>query len=302
MTKKGGIASRLRETILSGIDSGALKMGDRLPSSRELAPEFDADPRVVASAYRALSMEALVEIRPKSGVYVSTGAAARPATPPVPVNWLADVFVDAIRQGVPISELGSSVLDFAETRRIRAVAIADTADQALGISAELKREYGLSASPHHVAEIRAARLPPKVASAQVFFAANDCAPEVSRITRALKRPMVAVSLRPDIFDADWMLLIEQKVYVVATDPAFIQKIPKIFPRGDAARNVKLMLVGRDDMSLIPRGAPTYVTESARRALGSTRLPGRVIRSRRLFSDDTVRDVVSYIIAHNSTSL
>ncbi len=302
MTKKGGIASRLRETILSGVDSGVLRAGDRLPSSRELAPEFDADPRVVAAAYRALSMEALVEIRPKSGVYVSSGASNRPAAASVPVNWLADVFVDSIRLGVPIHELGSSVLDYAETRRIRAAVIADTADQALGISAELKREYGLSASPHHLAEIRAERLPSKVASAQVFFAANDCALEVRKIARSLKRPMVAVGLRPDIFDADWMLLIEREVYVVATDPAFIRKIPRIFPRSDAELNVKLMLVGRDDMSLIPRGAPTYVTESARRALGTMRLPGRVIQSRRLFSDETVRDVVSFIIAHNSASI
>lgn len=299
MTKKGGIAGRLRERILNGIETGALRGGDKLPSSRELAPEFDADPRVVAAAYRTLVLEALVEIRPKSGVYVSPTACNRPLAARLPMNWLADVFVDAVRKGLPISELGSVVFDFAETRRIRAAVVADTADQAAGISAELKREYGLTASPHHLDELLGSRLPPKLAAAQVFFAANDCASQVSRVARTIGRPMVAIALRPDVFDAEWVSLIQGQIYVVATDPAFVQKIPRIFPDSDSVKNVKVMLVGTDDLSTIPANAPTYVTESARIAVGKTRLPGRTIQPRRLFSDSTVRDIVSFIMAQNS---
>lgn len=299
MTKKGGIAIRLREKILTGIESGALRAGDRLPSSRELAPEFDADPRVIAAAYRTLSGEALVEIRPKSGVFVSSSACNRSLAAGPPVNWLANVFVEAVRKGLAMSELGSVVFDFAETRRIRAAVIADTIDQAIGISAELKREYGLNASHHHIDEMLGKHLPPKLAGAQVFFAGNDCARQVSKVARTMRRPMVAISIRPDIFDAEWLSLIQGDVYVVATDPAFVKKLPRIFPENASVSNVKVMVVGSDDLSAIPPNAPTYVTESARRAIGKTRLPGRIIRPRRLFSDSTVRDVVSFIMAHNA---
>ena len=299
MTKKGGIATRLRARILSGIETGALRAGDRLPSSRELAPELDADPRVIAAAYRALSMEALVDIRPKSGVYVSPTACRRPPGERLPVNWLAEIFVEAVRKGLPISELGAVVFDFAETRRIRAAVVADTVDQALGITAELKREYGLGASHHHIDELRGRSLPPKLAAARVFFAASDCAREVSKVARAMRRPMVTISLREDVFDAQWLSLVQSPVYVVATDKAFVKKIPRIFPEGVSREKVTVLLVGSDDLSTIPPDAPTYITESARRSIGKTRLPGRSIRPRRLFSDNTVRDVVSFIMAQNA---
>ena len=301
MTKRREIAEQLRVRILAGIDDGGLGRGDRLPSSRELAPEFGADPRVVTAAYRELAMESLVEIRPKSGVFVSSAAPKGGGTPYIPVNWVADVFVQAVNRGVPLPELGSTVFDFAETRRIRAAAVADTIDQAVGISRELKREYGVTASSHHLAEIQSPRLPPKLALARVIFAANDCAAEVHKVARALKRPMVAVSLRADLFDTEWLSLIQGEVFVVATDPAFLEKVRHVFPRAKGPANVRLMVVGRDDLSRIPKGAPTYLTESARKAIGSFRLPGRVIKPRRLFSDNTVRDIVSFIVAQNSSA-
>lgn len=300
MTKKRDIAVRLREKILGGVSSGALRAGDRLPSSRALAPEFEADPRVIAAAYRILSMEALVEIKPRSGIYVSRIACEEAMAQPVPLNWLADVFVNAVTKGLPISELGSVVFDFAETRRIRAAVVANTTDQAVGISAELKREYGLNASPYHLDEIAGPRRPAKFMTAAVVFAANDCATQVREVTRALRRTMIAISLRPDVLDAEWLRLAKGRVYVVATDPAFAMKIPGIFPPALPALDVSVLLVGRDDLSVIPPEAPTYVTESARRAIGKTELPGRVIRPRRLFSDATVRNVVSFIMAHNCT--
>lgn len=302
MTKRNGIADRLRDRILKGIDNGALQAGDRLPSSREFALEFGADPRVIAAAYRQLSMEALVDVRPKSGVYLLAAAQRKADKPSVSVNWLADMFVEAIRRGVPLPELGSSIFDFAETRRIKAVSVADTMDQAVGISGELKREYGLVAAPHHLDEIRTSRLPPKVAAARVFFSANDCAREVRKVARELKRPMIAICARPDLFDsAEWQALKGRDVYMIATDPAFVTKARAIFKRTGATAKLRVMIAGRDDLARIPAGAPTYVTESARAIIGKTRLPGHVIKPRRLFSDATVRDVVSFIIAHNSTA-
>ena len=302
MTKRNRIADQLRDRILKGLDTGALQVGDRLPSSREFALEFGADPRVITAAYRQLSAEALVEIRPKSGVYLSANALQKADKPFVPVNWLADTFVEAVRRGMPLSELGSSVFDFAETRRIKAVSVADTLDQAIGIGAELKREYGLVAAPHHLADLGSSRLPPKVTSAQVFFAANDCALEVRRVARELRRPMVAICARTDLFDdAEWQALKGRDVYVIATDPAFVTKLRAWLQHTGAPAKLRMMIAGQDDLSLIPPEAPTYVTESARAVIGKTRLPGRVIKSRRLFSDATVRDVVSFIIAHNSTA-
>lgn len=301
MTKRLAITVRLRERILTAINNGALWGGERLPSSRELAAEFRADPRVVAAAYREIAMEGLVEIRPKSGVYVSSNATSKRGGPSLPINWVSNMFVDAVSRGVPLPELGPALLDFAEARRIRAAAVADTVDQAFGIGRELKRDYGIDATCHHLAEIQGSRLPPKFKAARVIFAANDCSADVRNVATTLGLPVVAISLRADLFDAEWGPVIEREVYVVVADPGFARKVRRVISRTGASARVRLMVVGRDDLASIPGGAPTYLTESARRAIGKTRLPGRVITPRRLFSDATVRAIVSFIVVHNSSA-
>ena len=65
------IANELRGRIERALMTGALAHGDRLPSTREMGAELDADPRVVLAAYRDLAGEGLVELRPRSGVYVA---------------------------------------------------------------------------------------------------------------------------------------------------------------------------------------------------------------------------------------
>jgi len=300
MTKRTGIAELLRERILKAIDDGALCAGDRLPSTRELASEFRADPRVIAAAYRELSMESLVEVRPKSGIYVAGAAASERHRLSAQSNWVTEMFVDAIGRGVPLPDLGPAILDFSEARRMRAAAVAETVDQAVGISRELKREYGLNSTSHHLAEIRSARPPLGFCSAHVIVATNSCASEVRRV--ALNRPVISVSARPDLFNnAEWLSLTDREVYIVVTDPGFVPKVRQALQRTKSPAKVRVIVAGRDDLSRIPAGAPTYITESARIAIGKTRLPGRVIKPRRLFSDTTVRDIVSFIVAQNSSA-
>lgn len=300
MTKRSAIADRLRERIVRAIDDGTLCAGDRLPSSRALAPEFRADPRVIAAAYRELSTESLVDVRPKSGIYVAASAAGERHASLVQAKWVTEIFVDAIGRGVPLPELGPAILDFSETRRLRAAAVAETVDQAVGIGRELKHEYGLNATTHQLAEIRSSRPSSKFRSAHVIVATNHCVAEVRRISE--NRPVISVSARPDLFNnAEWQSLMDREVYMVVTDPGFIAKVRQVLQRAKVRAKLRMVLAGRDDLSRIPAGAPTYVTESARMVIGKTRLPGRIIRRRRLFSDTTARDIVSFIIAHNSSA-
>ena len=65
------IAEVMRRRVLGGVASGTLRRNDRLPSARELASEFDVDPRLVLSSYRVLAREGLVDIRRRSGIYVA---------------------------------------------------------------------------------------------------------------------------------------------------------------------------------------------------------------------------------------
>ncbi len=56
---------------------GTLRSGDRLPSVRQLANNLEINPKTAHSIYQYLEYERLVEIRPKSGVFVNGGNLAQ---------------------------------------------------------------------------------------------------------------------------------------------------------------------------------------------------------------------------------
>ena len=64
------IREQLVTQIIFGIVSNDLKIGDRLPSTRDLARRYDIHANTVSSAYRELARRRWVEFRKGSGVYV----------------------------------------------------------------------------------------------------------------------------------------------------------------------------------------------------------------------------------------
>jgi len=70
-------SERLYERIVSQIEqrieTGGLKVGDQLPSERELAEQFAVSRTAVREAVKALRQKGLVEIRPGRGTYITNG-------------------------------------------------------------------------------------------------------------------------------------------------------------------------------------------------------------------------------------
>jgi DNA-binding transcriptional regulator YhcF (GntR family) len=66
------IREQLVTQIVLGIVSSDLKIGERLPSTRELARRYDIHANTVSAAYRELARRRWVEFRKGSGVYVRT--------------------------------------------------------------------------------------------------------------------------------------------------------------------------------------------------------------------------------------
>lgn len=61
---------QLMQQIRHGIETGALRAGERLPTIRTLAEELVINPNTVVRAYRELQHEGVVELRQGSGAYV----------------------------------------------------------------------------------------------------------------------------------------------------------------------------------------------------------------------------------------
>src|SRR5687768_3148736 len=149
------IVDTLRSRVLRGLQAGTLAAGERLPTSRELAAEFDVDYRLVIAAYKALASEGLVELRPRGGIYVADAGAPSAGRPPLPEAWLAEVLTEGIAREIPGPELHEWLRRSVETLRLRAVAITTTIDQAYGLCRELHDDFGMEADALLAEAVRA---------------------------------------------------------------------------------------------------------------------------------------------------
>ena len=65
---------QVKEQMRMAVATGALRVGDQLPTVRELAARVLINPNTVARAYRELQAEGLLTSRQGSGTFVADGA------------------------------------------------------------------------------------------------------------------------------------------------------------------------------------------------------------------------------------
>jgi DNA-binding transcriptional regulator YhcF (GntR family) len=294
------VTSLLRDRIRDATEMGAMRTGDRLPGTRRLAAELEVDPRLVASAFRRLEQEGLVEMRPRSGVYVTKESDGSSANSTLPRDWACEVVAQAVERGMPVHRISSAVAQLTNTYKVRAAVIAATSDQAVGIVRELQDDYGIAAAAVFPEQLAAGRYPKALLRAQLIVTTIQLKSGVRKVSAALGKPFLTIRVRPDLFSEDWISFMRGRVYVIVADPRFRTMLRGILRPVPGSANVTILLAGDDAVSLVPRNARTYVTECARRMLGRGALPGRIIRPRRVFSSETVREVVAFLVAYNSS--
>ena len=91
---------RLAEDISALIRAGTLRLGERIPSVREISRERNLSTATVVHAYEVLEGQGFIETRPRSGFYVSgqwktsAPSARAPKTPPTRVPVARSTRVD----------------------------------------------------------------------------------------------------------------------------------------------------------------------------------------------------------------
>src|SRR5271168_403878 len=66
---------QLMEQIRHGIETGALKAGEQLPTIRKLSEDLVMNPNTVVRAYRELQHQGIIELRHGSGAFISESVA-----------------------------------------------------------------------------------------------------------------------------------------------------------------------------------------------------------------------------------
>ena len=292
------IVDTLRGRVLRGLQAGTLTAGDRLPSARELAVEFNADHRLLVSAYKILEGERLLELRPRGGAYVL----ARPSQdglPPLPESWLVDVFVQGLGRELPGPELHEWLRRCVETLRLRAVVITATEDQAYGLCRELRDDFGFEADAVLTEELGDPGVVPlPVRRADLLLTTGGNAELVRELGREHRKAVTVIEVRPELRGGEWALLLRRPVYAVVATPEFGDILLKFFAHLPGIENLRIVVYGRDDLSAIPEGAPTYVTQRVRADLGGVRIPGRVLPSVRTISTESARELFAFVVRAN----
>lgn len=295
-TQRVQIADALRQRFLSASHLGLLEPGAKLPSVRELAAEFDVDRRVVSAAYHLLEREGLVQLRKRSGIYFAPPHETRVTTPNA--DWVVDVLLQGSARGVPAPALPERLRRCVDTLRLRAACIECNDDQVDALCDELRADYGFETSGVDVDTLLAAGSLPEVERADLLVTTPFHVGEVKEVAEKLGKPWVAVSFRADVFAAVARLLPAGPVYFVVTDTRFATKLRAIFAAFQSAANLHPLIEGIDDLSRIPSTAPTYVTRAARRRLTDAGLLARFIPESRVFSPDSARELLTFVVRAN----
>ena len=300
--RRADVAESLRDRIVTGLHVGRLTGGDRLPPTRTLAREFGVNERVVLAALRTLADEGFVELRPRSGAYVvpphPTGGGALPDLG----YWLVIMLLQARSRGLPPREVSEYVRRCLETRRVRAACIECNDDQLHLLCSELAGDHGYISERTAVRELSADDPPLAVRRSDLLVTTLFHANAVQKVAERLGKPWIAVALRREVMRDVGRYLQHGPVYYVATDPRFEKKLRRMLSPLGPVSNLRVMLVGRDDLDAIPHDAPTYVMTSAREYVASRyagrAAPGRPIHPARSFSDEAARELLTFIVRAN----
>jgi len=124
--------------------------------------------------------------------------------------------------------------------------------------------------------------------------------EVRRLARELGKPYLAITVRPELLQGIEEALRSEDVYFVATDSRFAEKAVSMFAAAATSHEVRVLLVGRDELSAIPVGASTYIMRRARQMLGDRPLAARVIAMKSVFARESRRALLAFIAEHMAT--
>ena len=254
---------------------------------------------MVAAAYRQLEREGIVELRPRSGVFLSPRAKPSGKGRPPSGRWASDTLTAAVLHGIPLPGAASHLRALSAAGDIRAVVAASMADQVDGLVRELQQDFGIDARGTIIDAVsRIDRWPRSLTQADLVITTAAHRQRLKRFDRGGTQPLVVAGVRQDLVTPEWRLLASGICYVIVADPRFATLVRDFLREVPGATGVTIRIAGRDYLGDIAPTEATYITEAARQVIGRTRLPGRIIAPARILDEETTRAIVDFIVTRN----
>ena len=293
------LTERLRDRIVTALHVGRIRGGDRLPGVRDVARETGGNPRTVSKAYRELEAEGLVEIRERSGVYVAEqdhwGGKLLEETG----RWLGGILLEAWKRNIRIPDLADLIRRCTREAQIRAACVAENEDDRRAICQELTENFGIEsvALPVEVlpAVAEPAALPPALNQADLIVSTPLHAGPARAAAEALRKPLVMVSLHPDIVDAIEKHLRKGRLTVVCADPAFGTQVRLLYG-GEGQSEIRVVLAtDRDAVAQLNQEDPVLLTRAAQDRLPQKLLLTPLVPFTPFISPDSARQIAELMV-------
>jgi DNA-binding transcriptional regulator YhcF (GntR family) len=290
--RSSDVADLLRRRIQMGSHLGQMKPGDRLPSLRAAASEFGVDQRSVLSAYRQLESEGIVEMRPRSGIYV---AGERQPAPQVDASarWMSEMFLQGFEHGIPPVALGDTLSDAVRTTTLVAACLECNADQVLWLTSQLSEEFGLETTWVDDAALGTEETAAKLASADLIVTTSFHAADARRLGQKHDVPVVVATTHNGSHIRSQ--LSRGPVYFVGADERFARKLTAASDGSRWMANLRPLVLERLSASAIPDDGPMLVTRAAAARLGDNLPRGATVLDYP-FSSDTRAELIAIMLA------
>lgn len=276
MRQQGSLLDRLRHFIIGEMHIGHIEAGDRLPTYRDLARDWDVDHRAVARAYGILAAEGLVEVRERRGVFLRRQEKLGGEMPTETAEWVADeVLSEAWRRRMKIPELPEFIRRCTASVTLRCACIESTEDHLWMLSRELSEWFGFQTQAIHAdrlpsqsssdhVRVDPEQLPAAVREADLLVSTLFHAAPLRAIAEALDKPYVIVRVHPSAAEAIERHLRDRDLTVVCLDPSFGERV-QIFAGDRFAGRIRVVLandldavgqIGHDEPVLASRAVAT----------------------------------------------
>ncbi|MGD2067564.1 MAG: GntR family transcriptional regulator [Gemmatimonadota bacterium] len=286
----------LRRRVLGAFHRGGVAPGDRLPGIRRVASETGEDHRAVARAYHQLEEEGLVEVRPRSGVYLARPEQFFQGRPILSEteSWLATVLYQAWQRGMSPRELAGT-LERTTAAGLDVVCVESTRDTLEGLAAEVESVLGVPSrrvlvpTEHRRVDRRdlvRAEAPPDLVVTTAFHSEARQALEEAEI------PVVLLRVSPEWLQALHELAADSAFVAVVDDPLTPERIRRLLPTDVDPRIVTVEEVAH----LPPPPGPTvWATLLARQALPDTWAKSLAEPKVPLVHPRTVRELTGFLV-------
>ena len=292
----GELAERMRTGIAAGLFLGHLRVGDRLPSIRDIARHTGEDHRCVSAAYRRLASEGVVEIRNRHGVLVAAGGEGPEMPAAETAEWLAGVIGDAAKLQVKVTQLPELVRRWTAQAPVRCLAVDGTEDGLAALHGELHGQWGFEVQRFLSGGAESSRrdaLSAAVRAVDVVVTTPFHAHAVHAVARAAGVPVVVLDADPEMVGAAEARLRAGSLTAVVADARFGDRL-RCLTGGE-----RLKVVLADDEAALAALDPAHPVLMTRAAQQRVARPLRLlVPLSPAFSPSRARELAAVLIRRN----